>query len=119
MTAFQSRVDERTAPALPGVPPPVPGVCRFCKVKEDQVDGDKLSWHCTDRTCCSNYACVRQHWAEIDRAKRIRTTTANRKRTPAEIHQLILDEKRAKRRRYREAAKARGLIRPSAGKGGA
>jgi hypothetical protein len=106
------RHDERIAPVLPGVPPPVPGKCRFCKLTEDRVDGDRISWLGSDHTCCSQYSCVRQHWAEIDRAKRLRTP---RKRTPAEIHELKMRERSARTRRAREAAKQRGLIRPKGG----
>lgn len=107
-------MDERIAPALPGVPPPVEGKCRFCKIDETRVDGDRIGWLGVDRTCCTQHGCVRQHWAEIDRAKRLRRP---RKRTPAEIHQLKIAERSTRTRRAREAAKARGLIRP--GKGGA
>jgi hypothetical protein len=106
------RIDERIAPALPGVPPPVQGKCRFCKADEARVDGDKLSWFGPDRTCCSQYDCIRQHWAEIDRAKRLRRP---RKRTPADIHEIKLAERSARSRRTRDAAKARGLIRPKGG----
>lgn len=37
-----------------------PGVCQYCKVTDDQVDGNKLSWHDASRTCCSKYACVKK-----------------------------------------------------------
>ena len=43
------------------------GICRFCGVGEDQLDGDKLSWLDDDHTCCSGYACVKQ-WGYMNRA---------------------------------------------------
>ena len=105
-----SHRDERIAPVMPGVPAPPPGVCRFCKVTEDQVDGDKRSWLGKDRTCCSDYGCVRQHWAEVDRAK-ANARQATRRRSPAEVHRAIIAEQKARAKRYRDAARARGLIR--------
>ncbi len=106
-----SHRDERIAPQLPGVPPPVGGVCRFCRKDESQIDGDKRSWLGKDRTCCSDYGCVRQHWAEVDRAKSVARQAVKPRRSSADVHRAILEEKRVQARRYREAAKARGLIR--------
>jgi hypothetical protein len=37
--------------------PRMPGVCRFCGVTEDQVDGDRLSWLDGTRTCCNKFHC--------------------------------------------------------------
>jgi hypothetical protein len=42
-------------------PLPTSGVCRHCGVTDEQVDGNKLSWHDASRTCCSKYACVKAH----------------------------------------------------------
>jgi len=44
------------------------GICRFCGVGENQVDGDKLRWMDYDHTCCSGYACAKQD-ANQKRAK--------------------------------------------------
>ena len=40
---------------------PTPGVCTYCGVTDEQVDGNKLSWHDATRTCCSKYSCVKAH----------------------------------------------------------
>jgi hypothetical protein len=40
---------------------PTPGVCVHCGVTDEQVDGNRLSWHDASRTCCSKYACVKAH----------------------------------------------------------
>lgn len=92
-----------------------PGVCRHCGVTEDQVDGDKLCWHDGRHTCCSKYACVKQHKAQLRKARE-EWKAAGRKKTPAEIYELQRKERQEKNRRYREAAKARGLLK---GKGDA
>ncbi len=88
-----------------------PGVCQHCGITDDQVDGDKLSWHDGRRTCCSKYACVKKHKAQI-RQKRQEWIAAGRKRSPAEIYELQRQEKREQNKRYREAAKAKGLLKP-------
>jgi hypothetical protein len=38
-----------------------PGVCAYCGVTDEQIDGNRLSWHDASRTCCSKYACVKAH----------------------------------------------------------
>jgi hypothetical protein len=93
----------------------IPGVCQFCRVTDDEVDGNKLSWHNTARNCCSRYACVSRYKEQIRRARRD-FQSKTRKKTPAEICELQRQERQAKNRRYREAAKARGLLK---GKGDA
>lgn len=62
--------DERIAPRHPGQPPPPSGICRFCKITEEKVDGNKRSWYGKDRTCCNQSSCVRQHHEEIVTIKR-------------------------------------------------
>lgn len=115
-----TRVDERVAPVFAGVPPPAPGWCRFCRIDEKSVDGDRIGWHGPDRTCCTQYGCVRQHWAEVDRWK-CQQRAKRVKRTPADIHALILSERKEKATRARvakaarAAAKGNGVMR---GKGG-
>jgi hypothetical protein len=36
-------------------------VCSYCGVTDEQIDGNRLSWHDASRTCCSKYACVKMH----------------------------------------------------------
>jgi hypothetical protein len=86
-----------------------PGVCEFCHVTDDQVDGCRLSWFDDTRTCCSKSGCIK---ARGEKARRRKVATpAPRRRTPADIHALIVEERKAKRKRYRDAAKAKGLLR--------
>jgi hypothetical protein len=66
----------------------VPGRCRFCGITEDQIDGDRHRWLGDSRTVCAKPACIRAHYAEADRRK-FEDRQRNRKRTPAEIHELI------------------------------
>jgi hypothetical protein len=90
------------------------GVCQFCKVTDDQVDGNKLSWHNGARNCCSRYDCVKKYYAQLKRARQ-RFQSETRKRTPGEIYELQKQERRDRNRRYREAAKARGLLKEKGG----
>lgn len=83
----------------------MPGVCRFCSITEDQIDGDKHCWLGPSRTVCNGPPCVRAHYAERDRAE-LAKKKANRKRTPAEIHQLMIEERRERRRRGRKGRAA-------------
>ncbi len=80
---------------------PTSGVCRFCGITDAQVDGDKRSWLGASRTVCSAPACIRAHYAERDRAQ-AEANKARHKRTPAEIHQLMIQERRERRRRNRK-----------------
>lgn len=79
------------------------GVCRYCHVTDDQVDGDRLRWHDAERTCCSQYACVKQY----ERAAQITRDFRPRRRSPAEVHQQIVAEHRERRRRARARTKGR------------
>jgi hypothetical protein len=88
----------------------IPGVCQFCSITDAQIDGDKVSWHNGARDCCSRYACVKRYQAQIKGARRA-FQAQTRKKSPAEIHELQKQERRERNRRYREAAKSRGLIR--------
>ena len=85
------------------------GVCFNCGVTDAQIDGNKLSWHNGRRTCCSKYECVKKYYAQIKRARQ-EFQSKNRKKTPAEIYELQRQERRARNKRYRDAAKARGLL---------
>jgi hypothetical protein len=85
---------------------PAPGVCRFCGIAEDQVDGDKRRWLGESRTVCDAPACIRAHYAEIDRRKYV-DRQKSRKRSPGEIHELIKKERREKRKAARSRQKGR------------
>ncbi len=80
---------------------PIPGECRFCGVTEDKIDGDKLCWLGPSRTVCNKPGCVRAHYADRDRMA-VLARKANRKRTPAEIHAIKLQEARDRRKRNRK-----------------
>jgi hypothetical protein len=71
---------------------PTPGRCRFCGITEDQIDGDRHRWLGDSRTVCAKPACIRAHYAEADRRK-FEDRQRKRKRTPAEIHELIRGRK--------------------------
>lgn len=81
------------------------GVCHFCGVTAEQVDGDRIRWLGQRRTVCSQPGCVRRLWLAVDQEER-RTHQARRKRTPADIHQLKLAEAKARRRASRRKGKA-------------
>jgi len=91
--------DDRIAPRRPGQPPPPSGICRFCKITEEHVDGNKRSWYGKDRTCCSQSACIREHHEELVTIRR-----------NVEIEQ----QRQESARRQRQEAKNRGFL-----KGGA
>lgn len=78
------------------------GVCRYCGVADAAIDGDRLRWHDAGRTCCSQYGCVKQ----FERAEQLRRSFQPRRRTPAEVHQQILEEQRARRRARRKGRAA-------------
>ena len=67
----------------------VPGRCRFCGITEDQIDGDRHRWLGDSRTGVREAGLhPRPLCAEADRRK-FEDRQRNRKRTPAEIHELI------------------------------
>lgn len=82
------------------------GICRYCAIAEERVDGDRIRWLGRRRTVCNQPGCVRKFGLDIDRAEKA-DRRAKRKRTPAEIHELILDEKRRKRPASRERSRQR------------
>jgi hypothetical protein len=84
-----------------------PGICKYCRITDDQVDGCRISWIDMMRTCCNRSACVRARNEELRRQRAARP----RPHTPADIHQLKKQEAAAKRKRYRDAAMKRGLLR--------
>lgn len=89
----------------------VAGVCHFCGVGEDEIDGDRLRWYDGSRAVCSRPGCIRQFADLVDRAAQ--PVPRPRRLSPGEVHARIMEERRRKRKQYREAAKARR----SAGKG--
>lgn len=78
------------------------GVCHFCGIRDEQVDGDRIRWINDERSVCSQVGCVRQFNAEIGRAA-FAGQRKPRKRTPADISEL----KEQERRQRAAAARAR------------
>jgi hypothetical protein len=81
------------------------GVCHFCAITDAEVDGDRVRWLDTWRTVCSQPGCIRQFEAAV--AQWEFAHRGPRKMSPAEVHELIREKAKRKRRQYREAAKAR------------
>jgi len=83
-----------------------PGVCRFCHCTESNActlpNGDPCSWFDLNRTVCNSPACITAYHALIARQK-FAQKQATRKRTPAEIHELI-------RRRGRKSSRKPGKL---------
>jgi hypothetical protein len=88
-----------------------PGVCEFCGITDADIDGDRLWWTSPKRDCCNKYGCIKAKKAKERRARALRP----KRNTPADIHRLIREEAAAKRKRYRDAAKKRGLLREAPG----
>lgn len=82
-----------------------PGMCHFCGITDAEVDGDRVRWFNAWRTVCSKPGCIRQFDAEVARWER--RHRAPRRLNSAEVHELIREETKQKRKQYREAAKAR------------
>lgn len=91
--------------------PKFTGVCRFCGcgAAEDESKacttptGDPCHWHDYQRTTCSNPPCVRA-WETWYKNFKDERKEKNRKRTPAEIHALILQERKDRRKKKSGAA---------------
>ena len=79
----------------------VSGQCRFCLITDEHVDGDRIRWAGSQRNVCSRSQCMRRFQDEVTRELGRVERAVQRKRTPAEIHALKLEERRAKRRQYR------------------
>ncbi len=93
------------------------GVCAYCGVTEEKIDGNKLSWHDNSRICCSKYDCVRKHYAALKAAaeKRRAERDAARAANPYKYwgYGAFVEEKRrlarnAKARAKRKAGNAGG-----------
>jgi hypothetical protein len=76
------------------------GVCHFCDIRDEHVDGDRRCWLGVRQTVCNAPGCVIQFNAAIDRTIAM-LRRSRRKRSPGEIHQLQAEERRQKRRRYK------------------
>jgi len=80
----------------------IPGVCRFCHCTERNActlaNGDPCSWIDRGRTVCNSPACITAYRALLSRAS-FEREKATRKRTPAEIHDLIRNRGRRPRKR--------------------
>jgi hypothetical protein len=75
-----------------------PGTCRHCKCTEDNAcrlsEGDNCCWINRDRNVCSRPACIKAEEARLARIPK------PRKRTTADIHELIRrGNRRPKKRR--------------------
>jgi hypothetical protein len=90
------------------------GICRFCGITDAEVDGERVRWFTDGRTCCDKYECRRKH---LDDLRRRKSPLRRPGRTSADIHALKQKEAAAKRQRYREAAKARNLLREKGDRG--
>jgi hypothetical protein len=80
------------------------GTCRFCRCTEDDPcripGGDSCSWYVATRDVCTAPGCITAYHAELRRKM-----SRNKRRTPAEIHALMKEEKNAKQRAYRAKRK--------------
>lgn len=90
---------------------PTPGTCRFCGCTEDRAcrlpTGEPCSWFDRMRTICNNPACICQYFQAESRAAVEAFKSRPKKRTPADIHLLMLAEKRARRRAARARRKGK------------
>lgn len=76
------------------------GRCRQCGCSEDSLctlpNGEPCSWYDAERTVCTAPACILALGREQGRMQAARDRR-NKKKTPAEIHALILRKRRGKR----------------------
>jgi hypothetical protein len=79
------------------------GRCRFCRCTEDNPcrvpGGDTCAWYLKTRDVCTAPACITAYHAQ--QARLVAQTSRTKKRTPGQIHALMLEEKRARRRAAR------------------
>lgn len=80
---------------------PISGVCRFCHCTEatpcsTPPCGEPCAWANRSRTVCTAPNCMRA-WGELKQRAELQRRLANRKRTPAQIHDLIMRKKRGNR----------------------
>jgi hypothetical protein len=89
-----------------------PGTCRFCGCTEDDPcsvppygAGDTCAWLDAECTVCSNCAGA---WAAKERAEQAARIAARPKKlTSWQVHEQILEERRARRRASRQRRKGR------------
>lgn len=78
------------------------GRCRFCRCTETDPcripGGDTCAWYVATRDVCTAPGCITAYHAELRRKH-------TKKRTPGQIHALMMEEKRAKQRAYRARRK--------------
>jgi hypothetical protein len=81
----------------------IAGLCRFCHCTEQKPctlpSGDECWWFDKDRTVCTNPQCINAFTCLLAQLR----AKAERKRTPGDIHRLMQEERRERRR----ASKAR------------
>jgi hypothetical protein len=81
-----------------------PGVCRYCHCTEDNAcripGGDACSWFVADRTVCNKPSCITA-WFAYQRRAAAQADQRPKKRTPGQIHALMQEERRARRRAQR------------------
>lgn len=79
------------------------GVCQYCGVRDELVDGDGLRWHDVARTCCSQHGCVKQY----ERAERLLRTFRPRSRYSGWGYGAIVEDLRRQRRGGRRRKRRR------------
>jgi hypothetical protein len=80
------------------------GTCRFCGCTPESPcrirGGDNCVWMDDTRTVCTGEKCQIRYYAEMRRLE-AEALHRTKKRTPARIHELKMEEKRKKQRAYR------------------
>jgi len=76
------------------------GVCHFCELRDEQVDGDRHRWLNEQQNVCSATGCVIQMRNAVDRAMALQQR-GRRKLTPPEVHELKMQKIRKRRQKYR------------------
>jgi hypothetical protein len=81
-----------------------PGTCRYCGCTEESPcrlsDGDTCSWINRERNVCSAPGCARRYYATL-------RTARPKKLAPWQVHERILEERRARRRASRQRKKGK------------
>jgi hypothetical protein len=78
----------------------VRGVCHYCAIHDEQVDGDRHRWLTAMQNVCDARGCVVQFGADIDRAIALQQRS-RKKMSPADVHKLQREERRERRKLYR------------------
>jgi hypothetical protein len=90
----------------------IPGICRYCRCTEatpcsTPPCGEPCTWANRNRDVCSNPQCLLR-WARDRRAAEAAYREKTRKRTPAEIHELIRSKGRRSAQRALKGIKPKG-----------